>query len=79
MPYGNSKYPRSRDFKEHIVEVHDKNYRKWFKEWSVEFFKLNPHYLIYLGVLNEKYEGRTEPKPVIPKINNRRPTTSDWW
>jgi hypothetical protein len=74
----NSKSATSRHFKEHIIEQHDKDVHKWFREWSGEFFKLNPQYLVYLGVVNDKYEGNAEPAPKMPKVAQTPRKTSDW-
>jgi len=48
---------QSRDFIDHIIINHDKKYHRWFKQWSGEFFKHNPEFLIYLGVENKNYRA----------------------
>jgi len=45
----------SRDFRDHIIANHNKNYHKWFKKWSKRFFELHPDFLTYMGVVNKNY------------------------
>ena len=77
-PYSHAAYFRSSGaFKEHIELFHDKNLHKWFKQWSDKFFKHNPQFQIYFGVVNDKYETKQSTKPA-PKPERPR-KSSDWW
>jgi len=45
----------SRGFREHVTKLHDKNHNRWFKQWSGDFFKLNPQFQLYFGIVNGNY------------------------